>query len=87
MSVVSMYAPTTKASPGVKAKFTDELQDTLDHVPADDILIVLGDFNACVGKSEGNRDVWREVRGRHGIRRGDEAGEKHEQPHHHEHLL
>ena len=73
--MVSVYAPTAKAPPGVKAKFTDELQDTLDRVPADDILIVLGDFSACVGKSEGDSDVWREVRGRHGIGRCNEAGE------------
>ena len=61
MSVVSVYAPTAKAPLGVKAKLFDDLQDALDHVPAGDILVVLGDFNACVGKREGNSDVWREV--------------------------
>ena len=57
MSVVCAYAPTAKAPPGVKAKFTDELQDALDHVPVDDILIVLGDFNARVGKRERASDI------------------------------
>ena len=61
MSVVSVYAPTAQAPLGVKAKLFDDLQDALDHVPAGDILVVLGDFNACVGKREGDSDVWREV--------------------------
>ena len=61
MSVVSVYAPTAKAPLGVKAKLFDDLQDALDRVPAGDILVVLGDFNACVGKREGDSDVWREV--------------------------
>ena len=48
MSVVSAYAPTANAPLGVKAKFFDELQDTVDPVPAGGILAVLGDFNARV---------------------------------------
>ena len=74
MTIVSAYAPTAKAPQGVKAKFIDELQDVLDRVPASDILIVLGDFNARVGKREGVSDVWRAVRGEHGIGSHNEAG-------------
>lgn len=62
ISVLSVYALTNKAPSGVRAKFNDELQDALDLVPADDILIVLGDFNACVGKREKEGDVWKEAR-------------------------
>lgn len=76
MSVISVYAPTNKAPPGVKAKLTDELQDALDLVPAEDIVIVLGDFNASVGKREEESDVWREVRGLHGIGRCNVAGKQ-----------
>ena len=36
LSVVSVYAPTAKAPPGVKAKFVDELQNTLDGIPPGD---------------------------------------------------
>ena len=74
MSVVSAYAPTAKAPLGVKAKFFDDLQDALDRVPAGDILVVLGGFNARVGKREGDSDVWREVRGKHGVGSCNEAG-------------
>ena len=65
MSGVSAYAPTAKAPLGVKAKFFDDLQDALDHVPDRDILVVLGDFNARLGRREDDSDVWREVRGKH----------------------
>ena len=49
MSVVSTYAPTVKAPPGVKENFENERQDVLDRVPQEDILVVLGGFNARVG--------------------------------------
>ena len=76
MTVVSAYAPTAKAPLGVKAKFFDELQDALDRVASGDILVVLGDFNARVGKREGESDVWREVRGTHGVGSCNGAGER-----------
>ena len=61
-----MYAPTAEAPPGVKDQFIEELQDVLDRVPPSDILVVLGVFNARVGKREEGRDVWRQIRGKHG---------------------
>jgi len=71
-----VYAPTAKATPSVKAKFTDDLQRTLDTLPAEDIVVVLGDFNARVGKRSAEDDVWQEVRGLHGIGTCNEAGEQ-----------
>ena len=62
-----MYAATAKAPPGVKVGFVDDLQSTLGALPAGDIVLVLGDFNARVEKRESGDDVWREVRGLHGI--------------------
>ena len=62
LSIVSTYAPTAKAPPGIKTKFVYELQDTLDSVPHNDILILLGDFNARVGKCEFEEDIWGQVR-------------------------
>ena len=76
MSVVSAYAPTAKAPPGVKAKFFEELQDGLNSIPAGDTLVVLGDFNARVGRRERANDVWRAVRGKHGIGTCNEPGEQ-----------
>ena len=94
MTVVSAYVPTAKAPLGVKAKFIDELQDALDRVPSRDILVVLGDFNARVGKREGESDMWSEVRGRHGVGSCNEARERFLEfcavsawPYHHEHMV
>ena len=56
MTVVCAYTPTAKAPLGVKTKIFDELQDTLDCVPVEDILVVLRDFNAWVRKREGDSD-------------------------------
>ena len=72
---MSAYAPTAKAPLGVKAKFVVELQDALNRVPPDDILVLLGDFNARVGKREADSDLWREVEGKHGVGCCNEAGE------------
>ena len=66
--------PNCKGSSWSKGQVFDDLQDALDHVPAGDILVVLGDVNAHVGKREGDSDVWREVRGKHGVASSNEAG-------------
>ena len=77
LSLVSMYAPKAKAPPGVKAGFVDDLQSTLDSLPAGDIVLAFGDFNARLcWKRESGDDVWREVRGPHGIGTCNEAGEQ-----------
>ena len=75
MSLISAYAPTAKVPPGIRAKFVDDLQGALGSLPSDDIVIVLGDFNAHVGKRETENDVWKEVRGLHRIGTCNEAGE------------
>ena len=76
VSVVSAYAPTAKAPPGIQSSFRDELQTTLDRIPSGDILILLGDFNARVGESSPEDDLWRGVRGQHGVGSCNEAGER-----------
>ena len=59
----------------LRTSFFEELQDTLDGVPTDDILILLGDFNVRVGRRVESNDVWKAVRGRHGIGICNEVGE------------
>ena len=76
LSVVCVYAPTAKAPPGIAQKFTEDLQDTVDKIPTSDVLLLPGDFNARVGCSVADGDVWRGVRGRHGVGCCNEAGEK-----------
>ena len=61
VSVLGAYAPTAKATPGEKQKFYTELQDTIDKVLTNDILIMLGDFNAWVGVLDHDNDLWRGV--------------------------
>ena len=74
MTVVSAYAPTRKATAVVKDRFFEDLQRTVDGVPASDLLLLLGDFNARVGSHDGNE--WKDVLGRfgHGVR--NDAGER-----------
>ena len=76
ISVISAYAPTARAPPGIKSKFMEELQDVLDKVPSSDLLLLLGDFNARVGCSDTNGELWRGIRGRYGIGAGNEAGDR-----------
>ena len=76
LSLMSVYAPTAKAPPGIKAKFAADFQRTLDALPVGDVVLLLGDFNAHVGKRSSEDDVWREVRGLHGLGTCNEAGEQ-----------
>ena len=66
LSVVCVYAPTAKATPSIKQKFYSDLQDTIDKIPQNDILLMLGDFNARVGVLDQDSDVWQGVLGRYG---------------------
>ncbi|KAJ4934986.1 hypothetical protein JOQ06_007765 [Pogonophryne albipinna] len=63
-TVISAYAPTLDAQDEVKEAFYANLDKTLSEVPKEDKLILLGDFNARVGR---NHHLWR---GNAGERRG-----------------
>ncbi len=68
LSVVSVYAPTQATSQKMKDKFYHELQSVVDSISVEDILLVVGDFNARVGR--GTRgDCW-QVCGCHGVGMG-----------------
>ena len=54
----------------------EDLQDTVVKIPASDVLIVLGDFNARVGSSVAEDDLWTGVCGKHGVGACNEAGMK-----------
>lgn len=63
-TIISAYAPTMKAAENSKEAFYELLDKTLDEVPTDDRIILLGDFNARVGSdSEGSG----KVTGSHGL--------------------
>ena len=72
LSLLSVYAPTAKATPSVK----QSLLIIFDTLPAGDIVVVLGDFNTWIGKRDFEDDVWKEVRGLHGIGTCNEPSEQ-----------
>ena len=74
-TIISVYAPTAKATENIKSQFFTRLQDTLDKVPQSDILILLGDFNARVGSLEDTDQNWLGILGRFGIGYRNPAGE------------
>ena len=76
LSLMSVYAPTAKDPPGIKANFVADFQCSLDTLPVGDVVLLLGEFNAHVGKRSSEDDVWREVRGFHGLGTCNEAGEQ-----------
>ena len=76
LTVISAYAPTARAPPAIAQEFINDLQDVLDQVPQSDVLLLLGDFNARVGSARIGQDLWRGVRGRHGIGECNDAGKR-----------
>ncbi|CAH1266354.1 Hypp3340 [Branchiostoma lanceolatum] len=63
-TLISVYAPTLQADPGTKEVFYSELRSLLASVNEADKILVLGDFNARVGR---DNEVWPGVLGRHGV--------------------
>ena len=63
-TVLSVYASTLQAETGVKEAFYRDLHNLLQQVDSKGKLLILGDFNARVGR---NFELWKEVIGRHGI--------------------
>ena len=76
MTILSVYSPTAKAPPSIKQKFSQDLQATLSLVPPRDILVLLGDFNARVGKRDHSSCLWEETLGLYGLDERNDAGEE-----------
>ena len=77
VTVVSVYAPTFRASVEQKEQFFSDLQAKLDDVNEHDVLLLVGDFNARVGSSVRCEEdpAWDGVRGLRGVGKMNEAGE------------
>ena len=73
LTLVSVYAPTFRASVSDKESFFHDLQLVIDGMASDDILVVMGDWNACV-ESIGGDSLWDGALGRHGVGAMNEAG-------------
>ena len=50
-TVLSVYAPTLQAETGVKEAFYRDLRNLLQQVDPKDKLLILGDFNARMGRN------------------------------------
>ena len=71
MTVISAYAPTLVSDETTKDSFYSCLHATLQAVPRNDRLVILGDFNAWVGT---NHNVWSGVIRKHGLGNANSNG-------------
>jgi len=56
-TVVNVYAPTENAKDEQKEQFYEDLNRCCDQVPKHDALLIVGDFNARIGKEIANQSV------------------------------
>ncbi|XP_014782067.1 craniofacial development protein 2-like [Octopus bimaculoides] len=70
-TLIQVYAPTSEASEEEMQDFYDVVQQTLDNVPRRDVIIVMGDWNAKVGKSITNSSRV----GQHGLGERNQRGQ------------
>jgi len=61
MILINIYAPTEDKEDEIEEQFYEELQRTQDRVPKHDVIIIMGDMNAKLGKEK----VFCQVIGRH----------------------
>ena len=52
LSIIQVYAPTSDSSEEESESFYELLQETMDNIPAKDILMIMGDMNAKVGRQQ-----------------------------------
>ena len=70
LTIIQVYSSTPGADMNEIDDFFADLQQLIDKTPAGDILMVMGDFNAKVGK-----EVTDGITGKHGLGSRNEAGE------------
>ena len=71
ITVIQAYAPTSNAEEAKVELFYEDLQDLLELTPQKDVLFIIGDWNAKVGKQETPG-----VRGKFGLGMRNEAGQR-----------
>ena len=65
ITTISAYVPTMTCTDKIKEQFHYvDLDIVLRDTPATDNFVILGDFNATVGRDE---ELWRGVIGEHGV--------------------
>lgn len=72
INFISAYAPTMQATDEEKENFYNTLSTVVGAIPADESVVLLGDFNARVGRDD---MAWRGVIGKHGLGNMNTNGE------------
>lgn len=70
-TLISAYAPTLEADPTTKEAFYSKFSSLLQRIEKSDKIVIMGDFNARVGKGH---TTWTGVLGRHGIGNCNDKG-------------
>ena len=52
ITVIQVYAPTSSTEETEVEQFYEDLQDLLELTPKEDVLFIIGDWNAKVGSQE-----------------------------------
>ena len=63
ITVIQLYAPTSKAEEAEVERLYEDLQDLLELTPKKDVLFIIGDWNAKVGSQETSGVTGKFVRG------------------------
>ena len=71
ITVIQVYAPTSKAEEAEIKLFFEDLQDLLELTPKKDVLLIIGEWNAKVGSQETPG-----VTGKFGLGIQNEAGQR-----------
>ena len=59
ITVIQVYAPTSNTEEAEVEQFYEDLQDILELTPKKDVLFIIGDWNAKVGRNTwSNRQIW-----------------------------
>ncbi len=71
VTVISAYAPTLVSDEEAKEQFYAALDNVLTTIPNADKVVLLGEFNARVGKDS---DLWNGIIGKEGVRKTNSNG-------------
>ena len=71
ITVIQVYAPTSKVEEAEVERFYEDLPDLLELTPKKDVLFIIGDWNAKVGSQETTG-----VTGKFGLGMWNEAGQR-----------
>ena len=63
MTITSKYAPTLKANKNAEETVYEQLHSTLQNIPRNDRVVLVGDLNAKVGSSTEREDGYGSVAG------------------------